>query len=272
MIVGLATAGVAFLAVVVVGVASWSAQNPKPTGQVVAVVNGREVTLQDLRAEARARGAALTDANRTAILTAVIDRALLAQEAETRGLDRVASFPADRLRAEQALLANQLTAQETGAMRPVGDDEARRYVETHPFLYAERQDLTLHQVSFQADDALMGRIGDTPTMSALLDALARLAVPHLETMPVISTAAMAPELDAALLKLPEDGVVITRQGRRVIASALLAADPTPLSPEEALPTARLRLQQELAAAQMQAILRRLRGDAKIAYRDASAPN
>lgn len=267
---GFAAAGVAALAIAVVGVAAWTARNPKPAGQVMAVVDGIEVTEQDLRAEARARGVALTADNRQLLFVAVIDRTLLAKEARTRKLDREASFPADRRRIEQDLLASQLAAQETRAMQPVSDAEVRRYIESHPYAYADRQDLSLHQVSFQADDGLMQRIGETPTMTALLAALDRLSVPHVETMPVISTADMAPELNEALLNSPEDGAVITRQGQRVIASALLAADPTPLSEQEALPKARLRLQQELAAAQMEGLLRRLHGDAPITYRDAAA--
>src|SRR5277367_6372562 len=65
-----------------------------PNGQVVATVNGQEITTQDLAAEARSsnQGGAAT---KQSLLQAVIGRVLLAQEAHALQLDQTPGYPSD---------------------------------------------------------------------------------------------------------------------------------------------------------------------------------
>ncbi|MDP9086633.1 MAG: hypothetical protein M3N02_07715 [Pseudomonadota bacterium] len=81
-----------------------------PSGQVIAVVDGVDVTLAELNAEARARNLAIgTDrAQRDLAIDDLVKRRLLVRAAEARGLDRTPEFILAERRAHDILLAQQL--------------------------------------------------------------------------------------------------------------------------------------------------------------------
>jgi len=82
------------------------------SGQVVAVVDGEEITIPELNAEARARGLVIgTDrALRDRVLQDLIDRKLLVQAALDRKLDRTPDHLLAKRRSDEMLLANELIA------------------------------------------------------------------------------------------------------------------------------------------------------------------
>ena len=81
-----------------------------PTGQVIAVVDGVEITLAELNAEARARNLAIGSdrAQRDQAIADLVKRRLLVHAAEARGLDRVPAFILAERRARDILLAQEL--------------------------------------------------------------------------------------------------------------------------------------------------------------------
>jgi hypothetical protein len=100
-----------------------TACNPEvPTGQVIAVVNGEEITTAELNAEARARNLTIgTDAaQRDLAIADLVKRKLLVQAAEGRGLDRTPEFVVANRRLRDILLAQQLVAVRSAEL---GDQE-----------------------------------------------------------------------------------------------------------------------------------------------------
>ena len=83
-----------------------------PTGQVIAVVDGVDVTLAELNSEGRARNLAIGSdrAQRDAAIADLVKRRLLVRAAESRGLDRTPEFILAERRARDILLAQQLVS------------------------------------------------------------------------------------------------------------------------------------------------------------------
>lgn len=260
-----ACAWVFAIAAAVLAAAFWSNLHHAPTGQVVAVVDGSEITLQDLQSEARARGVSFDDVPLAGLLDPVVDRTLLAHEARALSLDRRPTYPVDHHRIEQLLLAKQLTDQLIGT--PVGPSQAQvaALIASEPFLFEHRQRLRLAQIRFEADDALMTLIGDTPTITALRTRLKQLAVPNEETVVTADSADLDAKLNQTLLTLPPDGVLTARQGSTVVADALLDARPTPTAAADSEAGARRLIEQRQGEQAVKTTLQRLRRKAKILY-------
>ena len=99
-----------------------------PTGQVVATVNGEEITMRDLNLEMA--GANIPDpkamkAAQEQTLQKMIERKVLAQNAKTQGLDKSPDYALQQNRATEALLAQALQTK----LKQTQDDLAEKTVE-----------------------------------------------------------------------------------------------------------------------------------------------
>jgi EpsD family peptidyl-prolyl cis-trans isomerase len=121
----------------------------EPTGQVVATVDGEEITLREVNAELtgfnfpdeKNRKAAQQQA-----LRAVLNRHILAKAARDRGLDKTPDYAVLKERADQVTLAQQLEATISKAVPTTSREEAQRYVQDHPNLFSERKIMMVDQL------------------------------------------------------------------------------------------------------------------------------
>ena len=139
-----------------------------------------------------------------------------------------------------------------------------------PFRFGQRQRLQLRQIRFEADEALMRRIGQTPTVTDLLTGLTRLGVPFQDEIVAVSTADLDPSLARTLVTLPADGLMLTRQGSATVADSVMSAEPTPLSGASALDEARRLISQRADHDRLDAAIAKLRKKAHIVYQNAGA--
>jgi hypothetical protein len=109
-----------------------------PEGQVVARVDGRDITDTELAAEAR-----VSPAPRAALLDRLIDRALMAEVAHRRGADLSPIYLADLRRARDVLAVDALRRQIASHVPIPGESAARAFVAAHPWAYADRALVTL---------------------------------------------------------------------------------------------------------------------------------
>ena len=97
------------------------AKNKAPTGQVVATVDGDEITMRELRAELA--GMTFPDANarkaaEQAALQSIINRKLVAKAALEAELDKTPDFALQKERANELLLAQALQKKIVDEARP----------------------------------------------------------------------------------------------------------------------------------------------------------
>jgi hypothetical protein len=106
----------------------------EPKGQVIATIDGAELTLSELEAEARIRNLPIA-ANRTlrdALVTELVDRKLLVRAARARKLDATPEFILMQRRADEILLAQQLLATTAADAGTITDAEVARKMNAEP--------------------------------------------------------------------------------------------------------------------------------------------
>lgn len=264
-----------FWSAVPLAIVALSGCQSKPEGQVVAKVDGHEISTQGLDAE-------LTDAPpgvdrlayRKAILPQLVDRTLLAQAARTMGLDKTPEFAARRERQEQKLLVEML-AQKLPNTVPVPNVQAvDAYIAAHPYEFAQRQKFYVDQIRFAqpaSTDALL-LLGQYKTLDALADALTRNATPFTRDHVLIDSAFLSPAMAAQVAKQPlGDPILLPYQGFYT-ANAIIQRMPTPMTGDVARGLAGEILRRKAIADAMGQTLQKARKDATITYQPGYQPD
>lgn len=114
-----------------------------PSGQVVATVDGQEVTLAELKAEI---GDESTDqATQAQALERIIARKLLAAEARKQELDTTPLAAIVKNQAEETALAQLLARKVTDGVPKVSDDEISEFLRSFPTSVTDRRLLSVEQ-------------------------------------------------------------------------------------------------------------------------------
>ena len=131
--------------------AALSACEKKPGGQVAAVVDGQEITDQDLRTEAVAenlKSKADFDAAAPNMVAKLVDRTVLSSYARKNNLDRgprVRRAPAPDGGEPPRYLALRKLVGNIPSPTPA---EVDRFIAENPLMFSQRQRLTLDQFRF----------------------------------------------------------------------------------------------------------------------------
>jgi EpsD family peptidyl-prolyl cis-trans isomerase len=123
-----------------------------PEGQVVATVDGTEVTVHELNAEVagignRAAGAPPKLVESVA-LQRVIERKMLANEASKLKLDKNPQFLLAKQRADEGMLVQALQASIQQKVQPTTREAAQKFVADNPQVFGDRKIFTLDQIQF----------------------------------------------------------------------------------------------------------------------------
>ncbi len=122
-----------------------------PTGQVVARLDGQEITTLEVNAELAGTtippAMARHDAEKLA-LGNILTRRMLAKEAETRSLDKQPDFQLQQRRAEEQLRVQALARDIASKVATPTRDEAEKFIRENPNLFAERKFYILDQIQF----------------------------------------------------------------------------------------------------------------------------
>jgi EpsD family peptidyl-prolyl cis-trans isomerase len=184
-----------------------------PTGQVVATVDGKEVTFLELQAEMA--GVTTTDpkirkAAEQRALENIIVRKLLADAARQQKLDKTPEFALQEQRGTEGLLAQTLQKKLVSQVPDPSPDEAQRFITDHPDIFAQRK-------IFAVDVIRMARPSDINILNGLkpLKTLADVdayltvnKVPHGRTSGNIDAVGADPRLVDQIVKLPPDEVFL----------------------------------------------------------------
>lgn len=143
----LASAAVSMLAL-----AACDSAGKAPEGQVVATVDGQEVTIHELNAEIagignRASGAPAKLVESVA-LQRVIERKMLATEAGKLKLDKNPQFLLAKQRTEDNLLVQALQSDIQQKVPAATREAAQKYVADNPQVFGDRKVFTLDQIQF----------------------------------------------------------------------------------------------------------------------------
>ena len=123
----------------------------KPTGPVVAKLDGEEITALEVNAELQGTAIPPTmtrrDAERVA-LNNIITRRMLSKSAQERELDKKPEFFLQQRKMDEQLKVQALARDIASKVVPPTRDEADKFIAENPFLFAERKIFSLDQIQF----------------------------------------------------------------------------------------------------------------------------
>lgn len=248
----------------------------KVGGQVVAVVNGEEITQQDVNAELQ--GATIPPtADKKAVMGQVVqrivDRTLLVQKAKAEGLDKSPTYIGQLRRAADALAVNLLTSKAAKGVALPDSGAVDRFIANTPSLFADRKIYKLDQLIFAqpADMSVLRKLEPAKTLDAVAAVLTASGIQFARGTSQLDTAAIPPAIAAKIAALPAGEPFVAPDKGRLVASVITSVVPNPTPAAQARPAALDLLRQQALGAAMQKQLETARAAAKISYQPGFTP-
>jgi peptidyl-prolyl cis-trans isomerase C len=247
------------------------------TGQVAAVVNGEEITLQEVNAELA--GVQLpegADQNqvRQAALQRIIDRRLLAQAAREEGLDKTPDFLIRSRQLEDALLV-QLLTQKTGRTTAVpAADKVSEYILNNSAAFGGRTILTVDRIQFAMpkDPDVLKKLEDDHSLDAVAAQLRQLGIEFTRDAAQMDSAQLGQGPLNQIRALPEgEPFVLPPQAGVVTVGVITGSTPSPVDEEKAKPAAAQMMRNQSLGEALKQRLDSERAEAKIEYQEGFSP-
>ena len=256
--------------------ATTAACNKKPTDQVVAVVNGDEISMQELNAElgnAQLPPGVDKKVVQQQLLQRLIDRRVLAQSAKEQGIDRDPAFIVEQRRVNEALLVDKLAKRTADSIPVPSNSEIDKFIAENPSLFANRKIYAIDQIMFQmpADVSRIKQLEPAKTMDEVAATLKTMNIPFQRGVQRVDSANVPPEQMARILALPKTEPFIIPQGNRVTVNLITGDQSAPLPIEQARPLATRAIRAQKLGKQGEDRLKEARTKAKIEYQDGFAP-
>lgn len=250
--------------------------NKKPTGQVVAVVDGEEVTLPELNAELAGINLppSVDKAKvRSAALQRVVERHLVAAQARADGLDRDPDFLVRQRQMNDTLLV-ELFAKRAGDTIAVPNRAAvDRFIAGNPAAFANRVIFSVDQLRAPAQDtALVESLRKLRTIDEMTALLKSRNVPFERTPTRIDSAQVDAKTLAQVQSLPAGQPFVVAVPMGVTASVVTGKEAAPVPPERAQAAAAQLVRNQSLATTLQTRLNELKAKAKIEYQPGYAPS
>ncbi|NKB16316.1 MAG: hypothetical protein HC774_04700, partial [Sphingomonadales bacterium] len=213
-----------------------------PTGQVVATVNGQEITQAELNAElggARADSPAGQRQLEQAALQAIVNRYLLADAAEARELTETPAAAITRRKAQQLADISMLERQVTGGVPAVSAEEAQQFVDDNPDSFAQRRIFLVEQIVVPTPPpALLRALEPLDTMAEVQAVLARYNLEGRMTMGVIDALTIDPAAVRQIVGLAPNAVFILPENGAVRINQIRETRVVPVTGQDAVRVAR----------------------------------
>lgn len=248
-----------------------------PEGQVVATVNGEEITITELNRELG--GASPADPQQRkqmeqAALQSIVTRKLLAQTAKEQKLDKTPIFAQQKLQAEEGLLVGALQRKIASTVVNPTRADAEKFVSDHPNMFAQRRVMVVDQIVFgKFDPKLMEEFKPLTTLEQIEAVLTRENIDYQRTTTVLDTLNAPEGLTDTLMKLPPGEVFIFPRGNAVFVNQIRDSRVMPFVGDRAITYAQAGLKQqrtqEALAKQVEAI--RKGAEDKITYNEKYKP-
>jgi EpsD family peptidyl-prolyl cis-trans isomerase len=237
--------------------ATTSCNKPEPKGQVIAVVNGEELTVSELNGnDAAARARLVRD---------LVDRKLLAQQARRDGVDRNPDYLVTSRRLNELLLAQKLVDLRRGPADPT-DAEIQAFIKAHPHAFDQRVAVRAGQITVptklpakvQADLSTAANLDQAQQLinAAGISGVRSEQVWDRANLPEATTARLLPAGGELLLLPAGEGMAIVQ---------VLSLTPQPTPPDQRVSTAREWLRQHRTNEALEELLDAAKSKAQVKY-------
>lgn len=264
----LALAGAALIAL--------SACSSEPTGQVVAVVNGEEITQQELNAEIAELPAPPVgdkEAIRRQILQQIIDRRLMAQVAKEDGLDRDPMYVIRERRLKEELLVQMYGVKTADTVRVPDASSVKKYLADNPARFTQRTAYLVDQISFDFpnDAKILKELEADKTLADVEETLKSFKIDYAKGANSMDSGNIPTPVLKQILALPAgEPFIIPMQGK-VVVSVITGRQPVPTTEQQASPMAAQTMRAESIGKVLRTRLEEAKAKANISYQDGLAP-
>ncbi|WP_084582020.1 EpsD family peptidyl-prolyl cis-trans isomerase [Sphingomonas azotifigens] len=207
-------------------------------GQVVASVDGDEITIFELNAEMQATPVPPGTDRKLAeqmALQRVIERKILAKIAREQKLDKTPAYLVQQRRADELILATMLRDKIASGIAQPTESEITQYQAQHPDRFAQRKVYNVDQIMFPpptSADAFK-QFAPLKTLEQLADKLTADGTQFRRAPSQIDTAALPPEIAAKIAALPAGELFILPTPQGLSANMITATTIQPLTGDQA---------------------------------------
>ncbi len=266
---------IGLVATVALGVAL-AGCSKKPTDQVVAIVNGEEISLPELNAElGNAQVPAGVDKKmvQQQLLQRLVDRRLLAQAAKEQGLDRDPAFIVEQRRVNESLLVEKLAKRTNDTIPVPTAADIDKFIAGNPSLFAGRQLYSVDQIAFAtpADASRLKALEPAKTMAEVTAVLQQLGIQFQRANRAVDSATVPPEQMQKILSLPKGEPFVVPSNGQVTVNVIVGNKAEPLPDTQARAMAVRALRSQSLAKLGEARLKEARAKAKVEYQTGFAP-
>lgn len=242
----------------------------KATGQVVAVVNGDEITLDELNAELSSVNLPPSADKKLAmrqLLQQVVDRRLLAQTAKEQGLDRDPAYIMQQRRANEDLLVRMYAKKSADTIPVPTAAEIDKYIAGHPMVFGSRTRYKLDQIRFEmpADPSRLKSLEADHSMDAIIASLNSMGIKFQRGGSALDSGSVAPAALKQVTSLPPGEPFITPAGRQIAVSVITGTEPLPVPDAQIRPLAVQALRNDSLNKIGESRLKEARAKGKIEY-------
>ena len=214
----------------------------KAEGQVVAVVNGEEITSNELNAEiAELNVPANVDKTRVRaeVLQTMVKRRLLAQAAKDAGLDRDPTYVSQERRMKEQLLVSMYGKKAFDTVAVPDTAKVDQYISSHPTLFGGRMRYKLDQIVFDppADTKKLQPLTGLHNMADIASWLNQQKIKFQRGGNTMDSAGVPPDVMAKIKALPAGEPFIVPNNGKVVVSVITGSEPVTVPADQARPLA-----------------------------------
>jgi peptidyl-prolyl cis-trans isomerase C len=246
------------------------------TGQVAAVVNGEEITLQEINAELGSTpvpDGVDKKVVQQAALQRIVERRLLAQAAREDGIDKTPDYLLRERQLRDALLVQLMGQRAERALKVPDQQEIDKFIADNPLMFAERKVLTIDRIQFALPESVdqLKALENDHSMDAVAARLQQMGIQFRRDRPLVDAASLGQQRMAQIRALPPGEPFVIPENGVVTVGVITGERSEPVATEQARPLAVQALRKQKLTETVQQRLKQSRETAKIEYQDGFAP-
>lgn len=243
----------------------------EPTGQVVATLDGKEITAIDLSTEMQGFQAPNPQIRKQAeqqALDAILARRAIAAAAKKAEIDKTPGYAQQEQRAKEMLLVQMWQQKIAKSVPPPSKEEIDRFIATHPDLYAKRKVFQVAQIRMPRtnDPKLLADLRPLNTLESISSLLSARNIPFRTGADRIDALAADPAMIEQIMKLPPGEVFVVPAGNLLTINQITSTTEVPVANDIATKHATQYLTQtrtrEAVGRQFQSVIAAARKDVK----------
>lgn len=246
------------------------------TGQVAAVVNGEEITLQEINAELGSTAipeGVDKKAVQQAALQRIVERRLLAQAARDDELDKTPDYLLRERQLRDALLVQLMGQRAERALKVPGQQEIDKFIADNPVMFGNRKQLMVDRIQFALpkNPEQLKALENDHSMDAVAARLQQMGIEFRRDNTQVDSAALGQQRLQQIQALPAGEPFVIPENGVVTVGVITGERAEPVSPANARPIAVQAIRNKQLTDTIQQRLKQSRAAAEIEYQPGFAP-